>query len=106
MLVSESGTAVPLLTGAASAYAASAPPPPSLSAFSGLEGTGATKGPGVPDQLLLPISGAQHPPKPQNALKMGCFATKKRVKNGSMMCFSQNDPRPIGGAETSEMSHF
>ena len=34
--------------------------------------------------------------KSQNALKMGCFRTKKWAKNGSKMCFSKNDPRPFG----------
>ena len=30
--------------------------------------------------------------KSQNALKMGCFGTKKELK----MCFSKNDSRPFG----------
>ena len=36
------------------------------------------------------------PLKSQNALKMGSSGTKKRVKNGSKMCFSKNDPRTFG----------
>ena len=34
--------------------------------------------------------------KSQNALKMGCFATKIWVKNGSKKCFSKNDHSPFG----------
>ena len=34
-------------------------------------------------------------PKSQNALKMGCFATKKGQK-WVKKCFSKNDPRPLG----------
>ena len=62
---------------------------------------------GVPKQVkwarLSPLRAILAPPKSQNALKIGCFGTQngskmgqKWVKNGSEMCFSNNDPRPFG----------
>ena len=36
------------------------------------------------------------PPKIPKCLENGLSRDKNRVKNGSKMCFSENDPRPFG----------
>ena len=45
---------------------------------------------------MSPLQSIMAPPKSQDALKMGNFATKKWVKTRSKMWFLKNDPRPFG----------
>ena len=55
---------------------------------------------GVPKQvkwaLFEPIASHFAPSKVANCLENGLFWDQKWVKNGSKMCFSNNDPRPFG----------
>ena len=44
--------------------------------------------------------------KPQNALKMGGFGTKKWVKNRSKTHFSKTHPRPFGVHKRVKWAHF
>ena len=46
------------------------------------------------------------PPKTQNALKMGCFGTKKWVKNGSKRHFSKPHPRRFGVHKRVKWAHY
>ena len=55
---------------------------------------------GMPKQVFLAcfelMVARFGPPKIPKCLENGLFWDKKSVKNGSKMCFSQNDPRPFG----------
>ena len=55
---------------------------------------------GMPKQVFLArfelIAARFGPPKVTKCLENGLFWDQKRVKNGSKMCCSKNDPRPFG----------
>ena len=54
----------------------------------------------MPKQVFLarfePVMARFGPPKIPKCLENGLFWDKKWVQNGSKMCFSTNDPRPLG----------
>ena len=47
------------------------------------------------EPILSPLQATLTPPKSQNALKMGCFATKSESQMGQKCVFLKNDPRPF-----------